>query len=83
MLGVRLEPELEAKLAAVAHARGLTKSEVARDAVRRHVDALDDAYRAECRRQSLAAAALPRSEDETFWDVIAEDSWNETGAHHP
>ena len=82
MLGVRLEPALEAKLAAVAHARGLTKSEVARDAVRRHVEALDDAYRAECRRQSLAAAAAPQSDDDAFWDAVAEESWNENDARY-
>ena len=76
MLGVRLEPRLEAQLAAVAHARGLTKSAVVRDAVRRHVTALDDAYRAECRRQSLAAAAAP-SDDDRFWEAMADESWND------
>ena len=77
MLGIRLEPDLEAQLAAVAHARGVTKSDVARDAIRRHVNALGDAYRAECRRQSLAAAGLPKSDDDRFWDALAHESWNE------
>ena len=79
MLGVRLEPQLEARLASVAHARGKTKSDIVRDAVRRHVIALDDAYRLECRRQSLAAAARPRTDDDDFWDRVAEESWHDLG----
>lgn len=72
MLGVRLEPELEARLAAVAQAYGRTKSDIAREAVRRYIKEHDAAYRAECRRQSLAAAA---SADDDFWDDLGAELW--------
>nr|WP_310524499.1 CopG family transcriptional regulator [Polymorphobacter sp.] len=75
MLGVRLEPELEAQLAAVAHAYGRTKSDIAREAVRRYIKDHDEAYRAECRRQSLVVAALPRTADDDFWDDGGFDLW--------
>lgn len=75
MLGVRLEPELEAQLAAVAHASGRTKSDIAREAVRRYVTAHDAAYRTECRRQSLIAASLPLTDDDVFWQVAGDELW--------
>lgn len=78
MLGVRLEPELEAQLAAVAHACGRTKSDIAREAVRRYVKEHDAAYRAECRRQSLVVASLPRTADDDFWDAIGDDLLNDS-----
>lgn len=39
MLGVRLEPELEDRLARLARQQQITKSELAREAIRRYVDA--------------------------------------------
>lgn len=57
MLGVRLDEELEQRLAAVARSQGRSKSDIAREAVRRYVDRHDAALKAEARRQSLAAAA--------------------------
>ena len=76
MLGVRLEPELEAQLAAVAVACGRTKSDIAREAVRRFVREHDKAYRAECRRQSQLVAGLPRTDDDDFWDGVALEEWD-------
>lgn len=74
MLGVRLEPELEARLAAVAHAYGRTKSDIAREAVRRFIKEHDAAYRTECRRQSLAAAAA--GGDDGFWEQLGAEVWD-------
>ena len=51
MLAVRLEPDLERKLAAVAKQQGRTKSAVIREAIRRYLDAKGLAE--EARRQSL------------------------------
>ena len=51
MFGIRLEPELENKLAAVARRRGRTKSDLAREAIRRYLS--EDGLAAEARRQSL------------------------------
>ena len=52
MLGVRLDTELEERLAAVARTQGRSKSDIAREAVRRYVDLHDEAYRREAARQS-------------------------------
>jgi RHH-type rel operon transcriptional repressor/antitoxin RelB len=68
MLGVRLDSELEERLAAVARTQGRSKSDIAREAVRRYVERHDEAFLAEAKRQSLRAAAHVR-------DVEAED-WN-------
>ena len=62
MLGVRLDSELEQRLAAVARTQGRSKSDIAREAVRRYVERHDEAFLAEARRQSLNAAALDRTE---------------------
>ncbi|HEU0066748.1 MAG TPA: ribbon-helix-helix protein, CopG family [Sphingomonas sp.] len=74
MLGVRLDTELEARLAAVARTQGRSKSDIAREAVRRYVERHDEAFLAEARRQSLRAAAHDRPDDWTFAEAIdAED----------
>ena len=76
MLGVRLDDDLEARLTSVARTQGRSKSDLARDVIRRYVDLHDAALRAEAKRQSLAAAALDRPEDYSFWEAIeAEDQW--------
>lgn len=54
MLAVRLDEELEARLAALARSRGRSKSDLVRDALERYLN--EDAYLAEMRRQSLLAA---------------------------
>lgn len=78
MLGVRLDDELERRLASVARTQGRSKSDIAREAVRRYVDRHDAAFLAEARRQSLAAAAAESREDFAFSEAIeVEDGdWN-------
>jgi RHH-type rel operon transcriptional repressor/antitoxin RelB len=71
MLGVRLDTELEDRLAAVARTPGRSKSDIAREAVRRYVDLHDDAYRREARRQSTRASARDSASDTTFWQDAA------------
>ena len=75
MLGVRLDAELEHRLTSVARTQGRSKSDIARDAVRRYVDLHDEAFRAEARRQSLRAAEREwQQEDWAFAEAVeAED----------
>ncbi|PZU09718.1 ribbon-helix-helix protein, CopG family [Sphingomonas sp.] len=80
MLGVRLDSELEQRLAAVARSQGRSKSDIAREAVRRYVDLHDAAFRAEAKRQSLRAAARDTAgttEDRPFWHAtdIEAGAW--------
>jgi RHH-type transcriptional regulator, rel operon repressor / antitoxin RelB len=77
MLGVRLDDELEARLTAVARSQGRSKSDIARDAVRRYVELHDAAFRAEARRQSERAAARDDAADWDFFDAIeaADGRW--------
>jgi len=51
MLGIRLEPDLDRRLAALAKQQGKTKSDLAREAIRRYL--MDDDLATESRRQSL------------------------------
>ncbi|ANC88254.1 CopG family transcriptional regulator [Sphingomonas sp. NIC1] len=64
---MRLDTELEERLAAVARTQGRSKSDIAREAVRRYVDLHDDAYRREARRQSTRASQRVSSDDVIFW----------------
>ena len=73
MLGVRLDSDLEARLAAVARTQGRSKSDIAREAVRRYVDLHDEAYRREARRQSLRASKRDAAEDDGFWTALAAE----------
>ncbi len=68
MLGVRLDTELEERLAAVARTQGRSKSDIAREAVRRYVDLHDEAFRREARRQSQRASRRDTHEDYAFWE---------------
>jgi RHH-type transcriptional regulator, rel operon repressor / antitoxin RelB len=70
MLGVRLDDELERRLTSVARSQGRSKSDIARDAVRRYVDAHDAAFLAEAKRQSLAAAARGWTEEDETWERL-------------
>ena len=76
MLGVRLDTELEERLAAVARTQGRSKSDIAREAVRRYVDLHGEAYRREARRQSLRASKRD-IHPHPNWDVVdlAEATW--------
>ncbi|MCP3733382.1 ribbon-helix-helix domain-containing protein [Sphingomonas sp. RP10(2022)] len=71
MLGVRLDSELEERLAAVARTQGRSKSDIAREAVRRYVDLHDEAYRREARRQSTRASGRDAATDSAFWQDAA------------
>ena len=71
MLGVRLPPELETMLGNVARQQGRNKSDVARTAIQRYVEQHDEAFRAEARRQSLAAAARGWTEEDEAWEALA------------
>ncbi len=71
MLGVRIDSELEQRLAAVARSQGRSKSDIAREAVRRYVERHDEAYLAEAKRQSLRAAARGWSEEDHAWEALA------------
>lgn len=70
MLGVRLDEELEHRLAAVARTQGRSKSDIAREAVRRYVEQHDEAFRAEARRQSLRAAAREDAGEWAFLEMV-------------
>jgi RHH-type rel operon transcriptional repressor/antitoxin RelB len=66
MLGIRLDPELERRLDWLAGATGRPKSDLARDAIRRYLEANAD----EARRQSILAsrvAELAFASDDTGW----------------
>ncbi|MEH3048018.1 CopG family ribbon-helix-helix protein [Sphingomonas adhaesiva] len=75
VLGVRLDTELEERLAAVARTQGRSKSDIAREAVRRYVELHDEAFRREARRQSQRASRRDTQADYAFWEIAeAEDS---------
>ena len=76
MLGVRLDTELEERLAAVARTQGRSKSDIAREAVRRYVERHDEAYLAEAKRQSLAAAARGWTAEDEEWECLGA-AWDE------
>lgn len=73
MLGVRLDTELEERLAAVARTQGRSKSDIAREAVRRYVDLYDEAFRREARRQSQRASRRDPQDDYAFWERIERE----------
>lgn len=55
MLALRLPPELEARLDALAKATGRTKSFYAREAILEHITELEDIYLAEQRLEDIRA----------------------------
>lgn len=75
MLGVRLEPELEASLASLAKRTRRSKSDIARQAIRHYIGSNDDTFLAEAKRQSLHAAQFDDPEEDAFWESIS--SWND------
>lgn len=76
MLGVRLDDELERRLTSVARSQGRSKSDIARDVIRRYVDQHDAAFLAEAKRQSLAAAARGWTEEDVAWEQLAA-AWDD------
>ena len=74
MLGVRLDPETERRLEALARRERRSKSAIVREVVAKAVRARDEAYLAEARRQSIEASRRENPEDYAFWEAIeAED----------
>lgn len=71
MLGVRLDDDLERRLTSVARSQGRSKSDIAREVVRRYVDQHDEAFLAEARRQSLRAAARGWTDEDAAWEALA------------
>ncbi|MFD1951428.1 ribbon-helix-helix protein, CopG family [Sphingomonas arantia] len=71
MLGIRLNPDLEADLTALARRTHRTKSDVAREAVREYVDrhSLD----AEYRRQVALVHEAQRGSDMDWLEAMAAD----------
>lgn len=67
-LGVRLDPETQARLNALAAATGRTKAFYVREAVLRHLDDLEDTYLADQRSEDVKAG---RDETIPLGDLIA------------
>jgi len=61
MLGIRLDPKLERDLVAIARRLGRTKSDVAREAIRRYLAA--DELALQARRQSLLISGDATEQD--------------------
>lgn len=55
MLAIRLPPEVEKRLEALARATGRTKTFYAREAILEHLDDLEDVYLAEQRLSDIRA----------------------------
>lgn len=55
MLAIRLPPELEDRLQALAKATGRTKTFYAREAILKHIEVLEDVYLAEQRLTDVRA----------------------------
>jgi RHH-type rel operon transcriptional repressor/antitoxin RelB len=69
VLAIRLPPEVEARLAALARKTGRTKTFYAREAILEHLDDLEDLYLAE---QRLIESRAGRSRSYTLDDVERE-----------
>jgi RHH-type rel operon transcriptional repressor/antitoxin RelB len=67
MLALRLPPEIEARLDALARLTGRSKSYYAREAILEHLDNLEDIYLAEQRLTDLRAG---RSDTAPLADVM-------------
>lgn len=71
MLGVRLDPETERQLATLAKRSRRSKSDIAREAISKHVRRHDEAFIAEAKRQSLRAAARGWTAEDEEWEAMA------------
>ena len=67
MLAIRLPTEIEARLDALAHATGRTKTFYAREAILSHLDDLEDLYLSE---QRLIANRAGKSQSIALEDVM-------------
>ena len=61
VFGIRLEEDLDLKLTAIARQRGLTKSDLVREAISRYLN--ENELATEARRQSLLASSQKEEED--------------------
>lgn len=75
VLGLRLDPVLEKKLIAMAQRQGRTKSDVAREAIRRYLDA--ELLPPVARRQSLLVAGDRAEREATEFVEQATDFTDE------
>jgi RHH-type rel operon transcriptional repressor/antitoxin RelB len=72
MLALRLPPDLEARLDALAKKTGRTKSFYAREAIIEHIEDLEDLY--------LAEERLPTSDGTTIsWDEVRAKYFDDDG----
>ena len=71
MLGVRLDPDTEKALDRFAHRSRRSKSDIAREAIRRYVHQKDAKLVAEARLQSQRAAARGWSAEDEEWEALA------------
>jgi RHH-type transcriptional regulator, rel operon repressor / antitoxin RelB len=71
MLGVRLDAETERGLEQLSRRSRRSKSDIAREAIRRFVMRQDAQLIAEAKRQSLRAAARGWSAEDEAWSAIA------------
>ena len=62
MLALRLPPELERRLEALAKKTGRTKSYYAREAIVEHIEGLEDTYLAEDRNRTDSGARISLEE---------------------
>jgi len=67
MLALRLPPEVEKRLDALAKATGRSKSYYAREAILEHIDDLEDVYLAEHRLEDVRAG---RSDTVPLSDLV-------------
>ena len=58
MLAIRLPPEIDSRLDALARATGRTKTFYAREAILEHIDDLEDVYLAEQRLIDIRAGRI-------------------------
>ena len=70
MLAIRLPPEVEARLAALAEATGRSKSYYVREAIEEHLADLEDIYLAQKRIEDLRAG---RTRTIPIEDVLKDD----------
>ena len=71
MLGVRLDPDTEKALDSFALRSRRSKSDIAREAIRRYVRQSNAKLVAEARLQSLRAAARGWSAEDEAWSNLA------------
>ncbi len=70
MLAVRLPENLEHRLEALAKATGRTKSYYAREAIKEHLDDLEDIYLAEKALEDIPAGRAKVISSDEFWDAV-------------